>query len=180
MYNELINDFKNKKICILGFGKEGKSTYNFLLKNGINNIVIHDKVEQDIPGVYGDNYLNNLDNYDIIIKSPGVILKDIDISSFKDKITSQLEIVLKYIKSHIIGITGSKGKSTTTTLIYQILKDQGYDTYLLGNIGNPILDYIDDKISFGRITLPHQLFRLVLLEQIYRAFKIIKNEPYHK
>ena len=144
MYNELINDFKNKKICILGFGKEGKSTYNFLLKNGINNIVIHDKVEQDIPGVYGDNYLNNLDNYDIIIKSPGVILKDIDISSFKDKITSQLEIVLKYIKSHIIGITGSKGKSTTTTLIYQILKDQGYDTYLLGNIGNPILDYIDD------------------------------------
>ena len=144
MYNELINDFKDKKICILGFGKEGKSTYNFLLKNGINNILVHDKVKQDVDGVYGDDYLNNLDSYDVIIKSPGVILKDIDISSFKNKITSQLEIAMKYIKSHIIGVTGSKGKSTTTSLIYQMLKDQGYDAYLLGNIGNPILDYIDD------------------------------------
>ena len=144
MYNELINDFKDKKICILGFGKEGKSTYNFLIKNGINNILVHDKVKQDVNGIYGDNYLDNLDKYDIIIKSPGVVLKDIDISGFKDKITSQLEIVMKYIKSHIIGITGSKGKSTTTSLIYQLLKDQGYDTYLLGNIGNPILDYMDE------------------------------------
>lgn len=144
MYNELINDFKDKKICVLGFGKEGKSTYNFLIKNGINNILVHDKVKQDVNGIYGDNYLDNLDKYDIIIKSPGVVLKDIDISGFKDKITSQLEIVMKYIKSHIIGITGSKGKSTTTSLIYQLLKDQGYDTYLLGNIGNPILDYMDE------------------------------------
>ena len=144
MYNELINDFKDKKICILGFGKEGKSTYNFLIKNGINNILVHDKVSQDVPGIYGDNYLDDLNKYDLIIKSPGVVLKDIDVSKFEDKITSQLEIVLKYIKSHIIGITGSKGKSTTTSLIYSLLKDQGYDAFLLGNIGNPILDYMDE------------------------------------
>ena len=69
MYNEMINDLKNKNICILGFGKEGKSTYNYLIKHGITNIKVHDKITQDVDGVYGDNYLDNLDVYDIIIKS---------------------------------------------------------------------------------------------------------------
>lgn len=144
MYNGLIEYLKNKKICILGYGKEGISTYNFLKKNGISDITVHDKIEKDVYGVYGDNYLDNLSDYDLIIKSPGVILKDIDISSFEDKITSQLELILEYGPKNIIGITGSKGKSTTTSLIYEILKANGLDAYLLGNIGNPIFDYIDD------------------------------------
>ena len=143
MYNEMINDLKNKSICILGFGKEGISTYNYLTKHGITNIKVHDKVTQDVDGVYGDSYLDNLDNYDIIIKSPGVVLKDIDISNIKDKISSQLELLLEYSKCNIIGITGSKGKSTTTSLIYDMVKSNGLDAYLLGNIGNPIFDYLD-------------------------------------
>ena len=144
MYNEMINNLKNKSICILGFGKEGKSTYNYLTKHGITNIKVHDKVTQEVDGVYGDNYLNDLDKYDIIIKSPGVVLKDIDITNIKDKLSSQLELLLEYSKCNIIGITGSKGKSTTTSLIYEMLKANGLDTYLLGNIGNPIFDYLDD------------------------------------
>ena len=144
MYNEMINNLKNKSICILGFGKEGKSTYNYLTKHGITNIKVHDKVTQEVDGVYGDNYLNDLDKYDIIIKSPGVVLKDIDITNIKDKLSSQLELLLEYSKCNIIGITGSKGKSTTTSLIYEMIKANGLDTYLLGNIGNPIFDYLDD------------------------------------
>ena len=144
MYNEMINNLKNKSICILGYGKEGKSTYNYLTKHGITNIKVHDKVTQEVDGVYGDDCLNELDKYDIIIKSPGVVLKDIDISNIKDKITSQLELLLEYSKCNIIGITGSKGKSTTTSLIYEMLKSNGLDTYLLGNIGIPIFDYLDD------------------------------------
>lgn len=144
MYNGLIDNLLNKKICILGFGKEGKSTYKFLLDNNITNITVHDKIKQDVPScVYGDKYLDDLEQYDIIIKSPGVVLKDIDVSKFQDKITSQLELVMEYIPAHIIGITGSKGKSTTTSLIYQMLHDQGYDAYLLGNIGTPLFDDID-------------------------------------
>ena len=140
----MISDLKNKKICILGFGKEGISTYNYLTKHGITNILVHDKVFKDVDGVYGDNYLDNLDKYDIIIKTPGISLKDIDITNIKDKITSQLELLLEYSKCMIIGITGSKGKSTTTSLIYEILRENGKDTYLLGNIGIPIFDYLDD------------------------------------
>src|SRR5574344_2040718 len=115
----------------------------YLKENNINDITIVDKVKQDLPGVYGDSYLDNLGIYDLIIKAPGVILKDIDISSFESKITSELELIMEYSKCHIIGVTGSKGKSTTTTLIYKMLKEQDYDAYLLGNIGTPIFDYID-------------------------------------
>lgn len=144
MYNEMINNLKNKSICILGFGKEGKSTYNYLTKHGITNIKVHDKVVQDVDGIYGDDCLKDLDKYDIIIKSPGVVLKDIDITNIKDKLSSELELLLEYSKCNIIGITGSKGKSTTTSLIYEMVKANGYDTYLLGNIGIPIFDYLDD------------------------------------
>ena len=144
MYNGLIEKLKDKKICILGYGKEGISTYNFLTKHGITNIKVHDLVEKDVDGVYGETYLDNLEQYDVIIKGPGVILKNIDISKFEDKITSQLEMVMECNIKNIIGITGSKGKSTTTSLIYQMLKEQGKDVFLLGNVGIPILDYIDE------------------------------------
>ena len=144
MYSEMINNLKNKSICILGFGKEGKSTYNYLTKHGITNIKVHDKVVQDVDGVYGDDCLKDLDKYDIIIKSPGVVLKDIDITNIKNKLSSELELLLEYSKCNIIGITGSKGKSTTTSLIYEMLKSNGLDTYLLGNIGIPIFDYLDE------------------------------------
>ena len=144
MFSEMINDLKNKSICILGFGKEGMSTYNYLTRHGITNIKVHDKLPKEVDGVYGDNYLDGLDKYDIIIKSPGISLKDIDITNIKDKLSSELELLLEYSKSTIIGITGSKGKSTTTSLIYEMLKENGLDTYLLGNIGIPIFDYLDD------------------------------------
>ena len=153
MQEEIFKRLDGKKIAILGFGLEGKSTYKLirkfskctlyildqkdysndeLIKNDSNVVVIH------------DNYLDNLDSYDIIIKAPGVVLKDIDITNFKDKITSQLELLMEVNRKNIIGITGTKGKSTTTTLIYEIFKNSGYDAHLLGNIGTPIFDDIDN------------------------------------
>lgn len=91
----------------------------------------------------GTDYLNHLDQYDLIIKSPGISLKDIDISNIKDRITSQLELVLEVMKQNIIGITGTKGKSTTTSLIYECFKANHKDAFILGNIGKPLLDQIE-------------------------------------
>jgi len=149
MYRKIIDKLKDKNIAILGFGKEGKSTYNFIrryLKE--QKLTILDKNELDITDqnielVIGDNYLNDLEKYDLIIKSPGISLKDIDLTNIKDKITSQLELVLEVFRDNIIGITGTKGKSTTTLLIYEMLKNQKEDVYLLGNIGIPLLDDVE-------------------------------------
>ena len=148
MYNKILEHLKNKKIAIVGFGREGKSTYKFIRKY-LNNqeleildgneklLELNEELKSDknLKIITGKNYLDNLEKYDLIIKSPGV--------KFKDKITSQLGLTLDFYKQNVIGITGTKGKSTTTSLIFKVLKDQGYDAYLLGNIGIPIFDYIE-------------------------------------
>lgn len=154
MYQAIIQKLENKKIAILGFGREGISTYNFIKKNHIDcDLTIidgneklldnHDYLLKDnnVNLVLGSNYLDNLAIYDLIIKTPGISLKNCDITLFQDRITSQLELILEIFRDKCIGITGTKGKSTTTSLIYRIFKDQGYDAYLLGNIGIPLLDY---------------------------------------
>lgn len=155
MLEKLINEFRNKKIVILGFGKEGKSTYNFLRKY-LKNIEItirdaNDNIKDDqliandknVKIITGNDYLMDLEQYDIIMKTPGITFRDINIENIKDKIFSQLEYILKYYKENIIGITGTKGKSTTSSLMYEILNNNNRKTLLLGNIGNPIFDYLD-------------------------------------
>ncbi len=156
MLKELLNYLENKKILILGFGIEGESSYRFLRRNFPEKCLfiadkdidlLENKIELiEDPYVeisLGDNYLNGIEEYDVIIKAPGISLKDIDILKFKDKITSQLELFLEFINTYTIGVTGTKGKSTTSSLIYKVLIDQGKDAYLLGNIGTPIFNDIE-------------------------------------
>lgn len=154
MYNAIIDNIRDKNICILGFGKEGKSTYNFIrrhLKDKFITIIDKNDVREseelnldnNINVIYGDEYLNNLEIYDLIFKTPGITFKDMNIDNIKSKLTSQLEVILEAFKNNVIGITGTKGKSTTSTLMYNILKNQGKDAYLLGNIGNPMLDDVE-------------------------------------
>lgn len=150
MYKKIINKLKDKNIAILGFGREGKSTYNFIrkyLKEQILTILDKNEITLSNPFtkiITGNSYLDDLEKYDLIIKNPGISLKDIDYHRFEDKITSQLELTLEVFSKNIIGITGTKGKSTTSSLMYQVLKDQGHDVYLLGNIGKPIFDDIEN------------------------------------
>ena len=173
MYRKIIDKLKNKNVAILGFGMEGKSTYRFIRKYlNKQKITIIDrndilknnhellKDDNNINYVIGDNYLSNLDKYDIIIKSPGISFKGMDVSNIKDKITSQLELLLEVDKENVIGVTGTKGKSTTSSLIYQVLKDQNYKTFLLGNIGNPIFDEIENYDNNTKLVIEmssHQL-----------------------
>ena len=154
MINRIVEKLKDKKLAILGFGKEGKSTYSFIRKYIPNkHLTIIDM--KDVSGddifngdtnvdfVCGEEYLSNLDIYDYIIKAPGVSLKDIKDENIKLKVTSQLELLLEVNRDNIIGVTGTKGKSTTSSLLYEVFKDQGYDVYLLGNIGVPVLENIE-------------------------------------
>ena len=156
MINDLIKYFQDKKIIILGFGREGQSTYNLIRKYlPTQQLYISDKkenfqknfdfLENDkyLTIISGDNYLENLDSYDIIMKSPGISFVNLDTSKYLYKIKSQLELLLEFFNNFTIGITGTKGKSTTSSLIYKILKDQNVKTAFLGNIGVPVFDYID-------------------------------------
>ncbi len=154
MFDELINYFRGRKVVILGFGREGESTYRFLRKvlpdQEITIADTRDLSSTDLASdskvklICGDNYLRDLQDYDIIMKAPGISLAKVDTSAYVDKITSQLELTLKFLDLETIGVTGTKGKSTTSSLIYQILQDQNVPSILLGNIGIPIFEHFDE------------------------------------
>ncbi len=136
---------ENKKVLILGFGAEGKSTYKILKEiGGYENLAIADAVDIEIDEVThtGENYQDVINDYDIVIKSPGVPLKNNDLSSYTADITSQMNLFVGYFKNQIIGITGTKGKSTVSSLVSHTLKEKGYKVAFGGNIGIPAFDLI--------------------------------------
>ncbi|PZM85014.1 hypothetical protein DLH72_02550, partial [Candidatus Gracilibacteria bacterium] len=145
---EKLREFIDKKVAILGYGKEGKSVKNFLKKLDIKNIFILDKndILEREEGIFyetGEKYLENIENFDLIIKTPGISPYINNLTQFSDKITSSVEIFLNNYIGRVIGLTGTKGKSTTSTLLYLSLQNAGYNVKLVGNIGSPVLDEID-------------------------------------
>ena len=169
MIDKIVELLNNKNLAILGFGREGKATYNFIRSHvGNQEITIIDKndVSDDellvndtnVKVISGEDYLNNLEIYDLVIKTPGISLKDID--SNKVNITSEMELLLEVNKERIIGVTGTKGKSTTSSLIANILKENGVKTIFAGNIGIPVfsmLDEAEDDTMFVLEMSSHQL-----------------------
>jgi len=140
---------EGKSILILGFGKEGRSTFSFLSKHfpgckvGIadQNIRIADEGFH-VPLHLGKDYLQAINHYDLIIKSPGIKLKGVR-ESIKEKITSQTDLFLHEFGRQTIGVTGTKGKSTTVSLIYHLLKNKGRNALLMGNIGLPAFGFLE-------------------------------------
>ena len=126
-------ELKDKKILIVGKGIEGSAALKYLKKHLQNSTI--DIVDQKD----GSNYLDKQKSYDIAIKSPGVKSELIT-----TPYTTATNIFLSNAKGKVIGVTGTKGKSTTSTLIFEMLKKQGLDVYLGGNIGQSPLNFIDN------------------------------------
>ncbi len=148
MKQDIIDFLKDKSILILGYGREGKSALEFVQANLPSaNYAVASQEELQIDNVHtywGDNYLDACKEYDVVIKSPGVVIKDFLDDEQKAKITSLTDLFVRFSKNPIIGITGTKGKSTTSSLIYHILHNSNRDSILVGNIGKPCFDVIDD------------------------------------
>lgn len=143
---ELITD---KKILILGFGREGRSTLKLLLETGTyKSLTVSDvkdvsgDLNANIGCIYGVDYMATLNDYDVVFKSPGIVLEK-DISEYTCLFTSQTEIFIQAYREQIIGVTGTKGKSTTSSFIYHVLKECGKKVLFAGNIGIPVFDIAD-------------------------------------
>lgn len=168
MYKRIVDYIKDKKVAILGFGKEGKSTYKLIRKYlPEKKIVVLDQNENSLNDLndnklelISNNYLDKLNDYDLIIKTPGISLIN---RKYDTEITSQFDLLLRFTNVKLIGITGTKGKSTTSSLIYQIIKDQIENTFYVGNIGIPVFDYIEEFNEESLIVAEmsaHQLYDL--------------------
>lgn len=150
----MLNQIQKSKVLILGFGIEGQATLRFLMDKFPEKEfwvadrlkITNDKLRitnKNIKFNFGLNYLKTLNQYDLIIKSPGIKPDLPELVEFKKhggKITSATNIFMSQTKGTVIGVTGSKGKSTVSSITYEVLKAAGKKVYLIGNIGNPALD----------------------------------------
>jgi len=171
MIDLLHERFSGKSIALLGFGREGQSTYLFLRKiftEMLLTIADRNPGVRDNPLVQGDRYLDfitggeyleRLASFDVIFRSPGIpVWKLVEDQANegksaspanghgripRDRITSQTELFLEYYADQAIGVTGTKGKSTTSSLLSHILKTAGKEVILAGNIGNPLFNFVD-------------------------------------
>jgi UDP-N-acetylmuramoylalanine--D-glutamate ligase len=142
MFDLILNRLRGKRILILGFGREGKSSLAFLKKYLPEaQVAVADKNPMEGVKHSGEDYLQAVYEYDIVIKTPGISLKDFDAKGVE--ITSQTDLFLSQFHNQTIGISGTKGKSTTTSLIYHLLKSSGHDAILTGNIGIPCFDIME-------------------------------------
>ncbi len=169
--------FNNKKIAVLGFGVEGISICNFLPES--TSITVFDEKNRDSfnPDIISEfeskgitfefGSLSSLNSFDIIFRSPGIkpsIKELVEAKTAGIEVTSATKVFFDLCPCKIVGVTGTKGKGTTSTLIYEMLKKEGFDAYLGGNIGTPPLDFINQLESDSKVVLELSSFQLIDLE----------------
>jgi UDP-N-acetylmuramoylalanine--D-glutamate ligase len=174
-------NFKNKKVAVLGAGLEGISSSTWLKNLGALVTIFDQKEEKDfepevlekikkldVKTVFGRDSLNSLEGEEIIVRTPSVRPDIPPISKALTKgavLTSNVKLFFDYCPAKIIGVTGTKGKGTTSTLIYKILKEAGKSAYLGGNIGTAALDLLPDLKPTDFVVLELSSFQLFDLDK---------------
>lgn len=156
------------KVAIVGYDTEGKSSFEYFAQQG-HELTIHDQntevtTPDGVASVLGDAYLDNLDQYDVIVRTAGlppskILAKNPGVT---EKITTQINEFLKVSPTkNIIGITGTKGKGTTSTLITKMLEASGKAVQLGGNIGIPPFSFLDQLTGESWVVLELSSFQLI-------------------
>lgn len=149
-----IEDIADKKVLILGLGREGESTYRLFRRlwpeqrlaladqNDLSQLggFWSEVARQDKQAefILGSDYLDAVNDYQVVVRSPGIPLKKIKLK--QATITSQTELFLQKVRNRTIGISGTKGKSTTAGLVHHLLQSKK-KVFLVGNMGRPALDF---------------------------------------
>ena len=188
--------YKNKKIAILGFGIEGKSLLDFF-KDDASNITVFDEKNRDdfaeeevgkyekegVRFTFGK--IDNLDEFEFIFRSPAFHPDLSVLTAAKEKgveISSATKLFFDLCTSKIIGVTGTKGKGTTSTLIYEILKNEASlakDVYLGGNIGNSPLSFLEKLSKDSIAVLELSSFQLIDLAKSPHISVILMTTSEH-
>jgi len=169
--------FVNKKIGILGYGVEGIATDKYLLKHGLEACIFdrlesneffrkHPRISSKRKVFLGESYLDHLAEAEIIFKSPGIPILWPEIQAAIRRgviLTSQTQYFFDNCQGSIIGVTGTKGKGTTSTLIANILEDSGGKVFLGGNIGLAAITFLDQVTKDSIVVLELSSFQLQVL-----------------
>ena len=172
--NEYVNSIKDKRIAVIGVGVSNTPLINLLLSCGCN-VTVCDKRSLSEMGMealdlinrgaklkLGEDYLEGLD-HDIIFRTPGLMPFDPHLEAAKARgslITSEMEVFFALCPCKTIAVTGSDGKTTTTTIISELLKAAGYRVHLGGNSGHPLLCEIPETVADDIAVLELSSFQL--------------------
>ncbi len=195
-YIDFLNSLKNKKVMFCGIGRSNLPLIDVFTKHGINVVAYDSKPQEKFDNKIIKNLKNNdlvelrfadesvwdSENIDVIIRTPGMNFFSEKITNARKKgiaVTSEMEIFFEYCPCHIIGVTGSDGKTTTSTLIYEMLKAQGKTVHLGGNIGEPLLPKIESISKNDIAVVELSSFQLISMRRSPETAIITNISPNH-
>ena len=197
--NENLEEFNNylkfKKVAIIGLGVSNLPLLDYMYEKNAKVTVFDEKEEKDIEKnileklkkykfdyFFGKNCFENLKGFDIIFRSPSFLPTRKELVEEEKRgaiITSEIEMLMKLTPATIIGVTGSDGKTTTTSLIYSILKNAGYNAYLGGNIGIPLFTKLNEMKPNDIVVLELSSFQLMGMDVSPHIGVITNITPNH-
>ncbi len=187
------NEIKGKRITVIGIGISNRPLIRYLVKYGAEVTACDRKTKEQLGEVYneftslgvtlvlGENYMDSLDA-DIIFKTPGMRFDHPALIAAKEKgakITSEMEVFFDICPCKMIAVTGSDGKTTTTTLIYKMLSAEGYTCHLGGNIGTPLLTKAEEMKADDFAVLELSSFQLHTMKKSPDVAVITNISPNH-
>ncbi|MGB7548882.1 MAG: UDP-N-acetylmuramoyl-L-alanine--D-glutamate ligase [Terracidiphilus sp.] len=183
-------DLKGKKVLVVGLGKSGLAAALFLRRRGaqvtVSDVRSAEALAKDIPALLeqgimveaGGHGLLTFRRQDLIVVSPGVPLDTPELAQVKNfglPVIGELELAARFLKGNTVAITGSNGKTTTTTLLGEILQAAGLPTLVGGNIGVPVVSLIDESTDETWSVLEVSSFQLESTEQFHPHIAVILN-----
>ena len=188
-------NLKNQKVAVIGLGVSNIPLIDYLKEKQAKVTVFDDREEEKIDtniinkvneygfeSYFGKNNLENLQGFDLIFRSPSCLPTKPELITEKQRgaiITTEIEQLMKMAPCKIIGITGSDGKTTTTSITYEILKNAGYNVYLGGNIGIPLFTKLNEINPEDLIVLELSSFQLMEMEISPEISAITNITPNH-
>jgi len=193
MLKEYIESIRGKRASVIGIGVSNTPLIRLLAEGGIQ-VTAHDKkLREQMPAlaeeleamgvrlVLGPDYLQGVDG-DVVFRTPGLRP---DVPALREAsergavITSEMEVFLSLCPCPVIAVTGSDGKTTTTTVISELLKAEGYRVFVGGNIGTPLLDRVDEMTKDDICVLELSSFQLMTMKQSPHVAVITNLSPNH-
>ncbi|HEB37010.1 MAG TPA: UDP-N-acetylmuramoyl-L-alanine--D-glutamate ligase [Candidatus Aminicenantes bacterium] len=182
-------NLEGKRVLVVGLGSTGEALCTFLLHHGARVKVSEKKKPEEMgqkislweeKGVAVETGTHNQKSFmeaDLIVPSPGVPwLPELEAARTNGvKIISEIELAYKFLKGKIVGITGSNGKSTTATLTQKILEEGGLKTYLAGNIGTPLISFVDNSADDHIYVTEISSFQLEHIEEFRVSISVLLN-----
>ncbi|KKN62026.1 hypothetical protein LCGC14_0515780 [marine sediment metagenome] len=182
-------NLEGKRVLVVGLGSTGEALCTFLLHHGARVKVSEKKKPEEMgqkislweeKGVAVETGTHNQKSFmeaDLIVPSPGVPwLPELEAARTNGvKIISEIELAYKFLKGKIVGITGSNGKSTTATLTHKILEEGGLKTYLAGNIGTPLISFVDNSADDHIYVTEISSFQLEHIEEFRVSISVLLN-----